>query len=112
MERNNWRKCHSSCFRAIHVSWETLLGLVSIVGGLVSTVWWFRSWFASQFSKIYDRMGAVENNITSKLEYHERHDDQRFQDIHNRVWEVKLQLAGKSLDQELKSRSSGTQTPS
>lgn len=113
MECHYWSKRLGSSHRSVFVTLDIILTIVGLAGGAISTVWWFRSWFAGQFSKIYDRMGKIEDNIIAKLEYHERHDDERFLDVHTRIWEIKLQLAGKDLDKDLsKSRTPGTKTPS
>ena len=75
--------------------------LTALFGGF-SGVWVLRGWFASQFSKFYDRMEKMESNILEKLEYHEKHDDQRFAAVDNRLWEIKMEmLRTKILDQEL-----------
>jgi len=75
--------------------------LTALFGGF-SGVWVLRGWFASQFTKFYDRMEKMETNIMNKLEYHERHDDNRFGSLDNRLWEIKMEmLRNKILDQEL-----------
>lgn len=45
---------------------------------------------------ILDKLGAVESNILKKLEYHERHDDQRFSDVKNDIWMLRLRAASNS----------------
>ncbi len=35
----------------------------------------------------------LEKNFLEKLEYHERHDDKRFSDIVNSLWELRLRNA-------------------
>lgn len=61
------------------------------VGG---TVWGLAWWLSGQFSTIrhlvYELVNKAENSIVSKLEYHEKHDDARFEDIKRDIWEVKL----------------------
>lgn len=66
------------------------------VGG---TVWALAWWLSGQFSEIrhlvYEQMARVEQNILSKLEYHEKHDDVRFSDIRNDIWDIRVRNASK-----------------
>lgn len=66
------------------------------VGG---TVWALAWWLSGQFSEIrslvYQQMARVEQNILSKLEYHEKHDDTRFNGIRNDLWDIRVRNAAK-----------------
>ena len=42
-------------------------------------------------------MSRVEVNILDKLEYHEKHDDSRFDDLNKEIWDVKIRLASKNI---------------
>ena len=68
------------------------------VGG---TVWALAWWLSGQFSEIrafvYQQMSRVEVNILDKLEYHEKHDDNRFEDLNKELWDVKIRLASKNI---------------
>lgn len=68
------------------------------VGG---TVWALAWWLSGQFSEIrsfvYQQMSRVEVNILDKLEYHEKHDDSRFDDLNKEIWDVKIRLASKNI---------------
>jgi hypothetical protein len=68
------------------------------VGG---TVWALAWWLSGQFSEIrsfvYQQMSRVEINILDKLEYHEKHDDSRFEDMNKELWDVKIRLASKNI---------------
>jgi len=68
------------------------------VGG---TVWALAWWLSGQFSEIrsfvYQQMSRVEVNILDKLEYHEKHDDSRFDDLNKELWDVKIRLASKNI---------------
>lgn len=67
------------------------------VGG---TVWGLAWWLSGQFSLVrnlvYDMINKTEAAIISKLEYHEKHDDSRFDDLKRDIWEVKLRAASAS----------------
>lgn len=64
------------------------------VGG---TVWGLAWWLSGQFSgirhSIYDLVNKAEQSIINKLEYHEKHDDTRFDDIKKDIWEMRLRQA-------------------
>ncbi len=66
------------------------------VGG---TVWALAWWLSGQFSEIralvYQQMSQVTSNIITKLEYHEKHDDARFADIRNDLWDIRVRNAAK-----------------
>lgn len=68
------------------------------VGG---TVWALAWWLSGQFSEIrsfvYQQMSRVEVNILDKLEYHEKHDDSRFDDLNKELWDIKIRLASKNI---------------
>lgn len=68
------------------------------VGG---TVWALAWWLSGQFSEIrsfvYQQMSRVELNILDKLEYHEKHDDSRFEDLNKELWDIKIRLASKNI---------------
>jgi hypothetical protein len=67
-----------------------LVAIGTAAGGLLFFVWGLRGWFSNQFMKIFDKIEKSENNIMSKLEYHERHDDERFARMGDRLWELKV----------------------
>lgn len=57
---------------------------------------WGLAWFISgKLSKLYDKIDSVKEAILSKLEYHERHDDARFQTIGNDLLTIKVRNAAK-----------------
>lgn len=64
--------------------------LVSVAGTLVFTiltaVWSLAWWLARQFS-------LVKDAILEKLEYHERHDDIRFDALTKDLWEIRVRNA-------------------
>lgn len=66
------------------------------VGG---TVWALAWWLSGQFSEIrhlvYEQMSRVEQSILNKLEYHEKHDDSRFIDIRNDLWDIRVRNAAR-----------------
>lgn len=68
--------------------------------GLLLTIWRFAIWLQLQFSStkdmIHSRVSELEAKVLNKLEYHEKHDDRRFSEIHNEIWEMKVLNAAQS----------------
>lgn len=90
----------------LHLSdWIAISGFVgSILLGVAIASWAASQWFGKQFSAtrhlIDLKIEKLEANIVSKLEYHEKHDDTRFdtQDqrmdhLHNDLWEIRVRNA-------------------
>lgn len=72
-----------------------LLSTAIFVGGSVwGLAWWLSSQFSSIRNLVYEQSGKTAQAILDKLEYHERHDDNRFDDIKRDIWEVKIRQAG------------------
>lgn len=64
-------------------------------GGLVwGLAWWLSGQFSLLRGLVYEQISRTEIAILSKLEYHEKHDDTRFDDIKRDMWEVKVRQAG------------------
>lgn len=67
--------------------------LFTIFGAIWSLAWWLSGQFSKTHKLIYDQIKKLEDHFTNKLDYHERHDDQRFNTIHNDLWEMRVQNA-------------------
>lgn len=74
-----------------------ILALLGTIGG-------FGVWLSGQLNKIKDlifiqnektniKIDTMEKSLLEKLEYHERHDDKRFGDMRDSLWEMKLRNA-------------------
>lgn len=54
-------------------------------------------WMSRQFSLIrnlvYDKHEQLQKFITDKIEYHERHDDDRFNAVTKDLWELRVRNA-------------------
>jgi hypothetical protein len=76
---------------------ETILIAVAtgiFVGGSVwGLAWWLSGRFDVLTKLIYESINKTEAAIMNKLEYHERHDDARFDDLKRDLWDVKLRQA-------------------
>jgi len=58
----------------------------------VGTLTWLA---AGQFSAVRSLVYSQTEKIVEKLEYHERHDDKRFQMMADDVWAIKVRNAAK-----------------
>lgn len=73
---------------------------VSLLGtGVLST--WTIAWFLSSKingtnSLVYRKFDELKNAFLEKLEYHERHDDQRFDNIRKDIWQMRVINAARS----------------
>lgn len=55
--------------------------------------WWLSTQFKQIRDYILEQNEKTEKLLLEKLEYHERHDDKRFSDIVNSLWEIRLRNA-------------------
>lgn len=71
-------------------------GLVCfLVGSGWIAAWWFNKKFNEVHDNIDEKIEKLEKNIISKLEYHERHDDERFSQVDKSIWEIRIRNAAK-----------------
>jgi hypothetical protein len=86
-----------------HLSFNDYMTLLVIVAGTVTTVaslaWAASQYFARQFNStrqlIDSKIEKLEVNILNKLEYHEKHDDQRFSAISDDIWDIRVRNAAR-----------------
>lgn len=97
-------------------SFLTIVGSVIVFVG--SMTWWLALQFGSLRNLVYSQIKEVRDTIISKLEYHEKHDDERFNSLRNDIWDIRVRNAARDgadldrrkNDQEDYRRSSRTQT--
>lgn len=90
------------------MNWDIVLAALSLLGGFIVFTLTSALWISRQFSNtnslVYKKHEDLKTFIINKLEYHEKHDDDRFyamsQDINlrfntlsNDLWTVKLRNA-------------------
>lgn len=79
----------------------------TFASALAGVVWFM----AAQFAGVRKLCFEIKDQILTKLEYHERHDDVRFQTLNTSIqtvrdelWEIRLRIAtfdGKELNRKL-----------
>jgi hypothetical protein len=80
-----------------------LLGFLSLVATIIATVgigvWTASVWLGGQFKQVHEKIDnkieKLERLFVDKMEYHERHDDQRFNTVQNDVWQIRLENAAR-----------------
>lgn len=70
----------------------TLSAGISVAVGLA---YWIQKQFTATHRHIDLKSEQTEKILLEKIEYHERHDDQRFSQINNDLWTIKLQNAAR-----------------
>lgn len=72
--------------------WEgyTYLGFL---GTVITAVWSLAWWLNGHFNNIRKEITLLGKDILSKLEYHERHDDSRFSQLRDDIWDIRVRNA-------------------
>lgn len=79
----------------LNIDWSSVGIALTILSAVASLTWWLSGQFSTIRSLIYERLGVVERTILEKLEYHEKHDDMRFNGIQNDIWDIRVRNAAK-----------------
>lgn len=94
---------------------SALAFFLTIFGAVWSLAWWLSGQFTAIRSLIYSTAEKTTLGIMSKLEYHEKHDDQRFialgdqiQNVRDVMWDMRVRQAAKDGTPPLKPYKSET----
>lgn len=63
------------------------------LASVITAVWTLAFWLNGHFNSIRREITDMGKDIISKLEYHERHDDQRFSQIRDDIWDIRVRNA-------------------
>lgn len=70
---------------------------IGIMSTLVTVGWISASWMNKKFAELTEQIDVqirkLEDNLIRKLDYHEKHDDDRFSQVRNDIWEIRLRNA-------------------
>lgn len=73
--------------------------LVTVIASVVGAVWtlaWFMSRkFSDMTALIYRKVDEVESNVTAQLTSHEAQDNQRFSNVSDGIWDLRVRMAAK-----------------
>lgn len=53
-------------------------------------------WINSRISNVNKTIFIQSEKILDKLEYHERHDDERFESVRKDLWQIRIQNAART----------------
>lgn len=75
--------------------WLTVVGMAATtmfvtISAIWSLAWWLSKQFQNMRHLVYDVSQKSEENLLKKMEYHEKHDDQRFADLTHDIWDIKV----------------------
>lgn len=68
---------------------------LAIFGSVWSLAWWLSGQFTAIRNLVYSTSEKTREMLLEKLEYHERHDDTRFTNIRNDIWDIRVRNAAK-----------------
>lgn len=75
--------------------WATVGIILTIVSTVATLTWWLSGQFSALRHLFYERIELTSRTIIDKLEYHERHDDDRFSQIRSDLSEIRIRNAAK-----------------
>lgn len=71
--------------------------VLATLGMALGGIWGIFKWVNSQLkltvNMILDKMDKLQAALVSKVEYHEQHDDKRFESVSNELWAIKIRNA-------------------
>jgi hypothetical protein len=72
---------------------STYWPILSICFVIATSVWSIALWLNGHFNTIRKEITALGKEIVDKLQYHERHDDQRFGQIQEALTDIRVRNA-------------------
>lgn len=81
------------------MEWNLAIGLMGIAITILGAEWSLGAWLSRQFSDlrnlVFTETKKLRDEIVQKIEYHERHDDSRFAQIRDDIWEIRISNAAR-----------------
>lgn len=75
------------------VGWDELVRFGTVASVVASATWFLFRQQLSIKETLYNKFDELKNIFLDKLEYHERHDDVRFENVRKDLLEIRLQQA-------------------
>lgn len=72
---------------------NTPWGIMSLIAAIAGSVWSLAWWLNGHFNNLRKDFMALTKEILDKLEYHERHDDTRFGQLRDDIWDIRVRNA-------------------
>ena len=77
------------------LEWSTIGVISTIVTTISALTWWLSGQFNAVRNLVFTRVESTGKAILDKLEYHERHDDERFNNITKDLAAIQIRNAAK-----------------
>jgi hypothetical protein len=68
-------------------------GFIGVMVTIAGSVWTLAWWLSGHFNMIRKEILALGKELVEKLEYHERHDDVRFDQVQNAITDIRVRNA-------------------
>ena len=78
-----------------NLDWATIGIILTIVSAVSSLTWWLSGQFSAVKTLVHSKVEATTRILLDKIEYHERHDDDRFSQIREDLSELRIRNAAK-----------------
>lgn len=79
----------------LSIDWSTVGIILTIVSTVSGLTWWLSGQFSAIRNLVFERVSSVAKEILDKIEYHERHDDDRFSQIRSDLGDIRVRNASK-----------------
>lgn len=76
--------------------WNEFAYVGAFVSACVGGVIWINKQFSYTNNLVWKKFDELKNTFLDKLEYHERHDDVRFDNIRKDIYQIGLKMAAKT----------------
>lgn len=77
----------------------TFIGLgMTLALSLVTATWLLLNKIVDVANKLYQKIDETQRLLIEKIEYHEKHDDARFNGINNDLWAIRVRNAARDGD--------------
>jgi hypothetical protein len=74
-------------------TWTDFIPSFVIISTIIGATWWLSNQFSILRKLMYTLTDETKRELISKIEYHERHDDQRFKSLTDDMWTIKVRNA-------------------
>lgn len=76
------------------VNWESAVSVVvAVTASIVGATWWLSDQLRKNRDIFYKQMADYHNQITMKMDNHEKEDDRRFNSLSNNIWQIRMRNA-------------------
>jgi len=77
------------------MDWNVIVTGLTLLLAILGAQWKLYSSIDVKFSEVKKVVYQIKEDVLHKLEYHERHDDQRFAEMNDNIWMLRVRNAAK-----------------